>query len=176
MGSMARKWGWTVAIWTMSGAVSAGPDEATKWLMGDPITMMDYGIYKINIALHEDWYPIGGTSEFQWDDNRIVITSRVETGAQKEVEDSCSKWVERVRLRGGLKLDTGMPYGDSSAFALMFSHEGFEKLSAPKDLYKNIDAVLALNCWGLYSEADGKMGYLTITSPLLGTGYSVKKD
>ncbi len=154
----------------------AGPDEVTQWLMQDPLTMLDYGIYKINIDLRDGWYPIGGNAVFQWDDNRVVISRMVDAGTQPSVETLCSKWVEKIRSRGGLNADTGVPYGGWSHFAQMFAHEGFEKLDAPKDLYKNIDKILSLNCWGIYTDDDGKSGYLTITSPLLGTGYSVKKN
>lgn len=175
-----HKWVLVMGLLTISDTANAGPDEITQWLMRDPMSMMDYGIMRINTMINAEPNPITGTVGFDFDTNRIEIarygiTGNVQVSAELS-EAACASWIDKIRLTALIDLATGKPYLETSYFAQMFSHEGYTRGAEPKDLYTRVDPLFTLNCTVKYSETDGKTGYLTITSPLLGTGYSVKKD
>jgi hypothetical protein len=157
-------------------SVQSGPDATTNWLISDPVSALDFGIYRLEQHLSQGWFPIGGIVYFDWEANRLVISKFGGSGTATAVEAGCASWIQSVRNSAGLRADNGLPYGSASSFAQFFSHNGFERTNAPKNLYSDIDSLLTLNCASWFNDGGGKTGVVTITTPLLGTGYSVKKE
>lgn len=153
--------------------VLAGPDQTTQHLIGDSASMLDFGILRIDLLLQKDNL---GFANYDWDANRITVQAllfeRPPTTSETEndPEKWCAEWVSRVRLTGGINTKTGEPFGKSSFFASRFGHEGFSRNSEPDDLLQQIDKLINLEC---YAAVDDKS--VTVTAPLVGTGYMVAK-
>ena len=62
---------------------SAEPSPATRWLMKEPMTLMDWGLFKASNSLKEivnligrfpeEIEPYSATAEYDWDENKIRL-------------------------------------------------------------------------------------------------------
>lgn len=158
-------------------AAQAGPDEVAKWLIQDPASMIDLGVLRIDLALSNGSGAPGGRATYDWDKNRFTITgSAGQVESADKAEKACEEWVNSVRVAAFIDTSTGNPYlGKASLFAELFSHSGFERTNAPADLYTTIDKMIELRCYGSF-KLDGDLKIIEANAPLLGTGYSLKKD
>lgn len=150
---------------------NAGPDATINHLMDDSVSMLDFGILRMNLTLKEK--DLGGAT-YLWDENRIVISHILTLkyfGDHEAAENACAEWVKNVRRVAWIDTETGKPTFSTSWFATYFSHNGFKRLSAPQDLDENLDKIFQLKC--IAFTEDGQA--LTVTAPLIGTGYSLEK-
>lgn len=152
----------------------SGPDETTQHLMNDPVSMLDLGVLKAEIALRNQDL---GSMRFQWDVNRFYILKWMYGGDfsdENSAEQACASWVKKVREMGGINLETGEAMFSFSTFAEGFSHDGFARGNEPKNLYTNLDQLFVLKCHVRGSLFVGSPS-VSVTAPLLGTSYSLEK-
>lgn len=156
---------------------TADPDDNAKWLINDPLTMMDFGLYRMSLALSSEPNPTGGGVSYGWNDNKIIISESVPAGTLESIEANCSIWVAEVRALAGISGETGLPYfGGISRFSSMFAHIGFDRTQAPADLHKAIDRMIEIECGGMSRAEDNAITYMTVRAPLIGKTYSVEKE
>lgn len=156
------------------GPAFAGPDASAQYLTNTPVTMMDLGILRLNLALRSQ---SGGFSSYDWDTNRIQIEAPfdIEYGSYltiEQAEAACATWITKVRTQFGVDAEKGTPLLFEITFAAkLFEHEGYENANVPKTLYQDIDRMFVLQCAAGIPEKR-----LKVSSPLLGKGYSISKD
>lgn len=141
----------------------AGPDAAATYIMGEPASLMDIGMLRLERHLDGAAWVI-----YDWDSNTFVLTTfrpatEGDPGAQ---ERACVEWVSEIRSLAAINKETGKPYGQGSVFADMFTHTGFVRKNQPDNLLEQIDRMFQLRCFG---------GGERIEAPLLGAGYSVAR-
>ncbi|WP_050524910.1 hypothetical protein [Pseudorhodobacter wandonensis] len=152
----------------------AGPDASASYLTNTPVSMMDLGVLRLDLALQND---PGGYAEYDWDSNRIDISAPLGIvlkifPTKDEAETECATWITNVKRLFGLNLETGEPlFAEISRAARLFKHEGYYNKNEPETLFKDLDRMFLLTC--STATADWKV---TVSSPLLGKGYSVAKD
>lgn len=148
----------------------AGPDQTTQKLINDPVSMLDLGVFKADLALSRREL---GFMNFSWDSNRFTISTYKLGGFAdaQAAESACASWIAEVRELGGLDTKTGKPFGPHSWFAQNFSHEGFERVGTSETLYSDLDRLFDLNCTAI-AGADT----VVVTAALLGTTYSLRKN
>ena len=140
---------------------SADPGQATNYLINDPVSMMDIGIFKANrrmMVLFEDiksvyrkldkinLINVTGLSQYKHDDDLIVLNATLgtlETSAEV-LESECRDILISMRAVTKNNLD------------VWFSHEGFQRASAPDNLLNQIGERVELRCVGISSPSTTK--------------------
>jgi hypothetical protein len=170
--------------------VYSGPDDTTNYLINNSPSLMDFGIFKINVRLasnasnNASYKATLSLAEYYYDDNNIVISrsfySDIKYSDTKVTEIqallSCKIWISEIRIQGGVDVDTGQLdfYLENSRYADNFTHEGYSKKNSPEDLLASIDKKIKIYCTSFY-EDDSKSMSMTLTAPLIGNSYSVEK-
>lgn len=155
------------ALFLVPERLVAQPDGTTRHLMQDSVSMLDFGLLRLNINLERDNL---GLADFNWDRNRIVIHTWLSEETRDAAEEVCAEWVSEVRTRGGISRESGKPALESSSFSRLFGHYSFERGNILDGLYKNIDQLFVLEC-----NQFNVIPPVMVTAPLLGTGYSLRK-
>jgi len=136
--------------------VRAEPNESAHFLMNEPASLMDLGIYKLEkdiLGLQKHLVvnrttPFDVSVNYNWDENRITIqlTYGYEGNPSKKIIKNGIKNVFQ-QIKGFLGVnEKGQVYhkrGFSKA-SDYFSHEGYLIKDRPKDLEKKIDQIVEL--------------------------------
>lgn len=167
-----------------TGAAEGGPDETTSRLMDEFVSLLDFGLLRIQLRLDE----IQGISPtsviYDWDDNKVDIFGYGMDGSwnRERVEQACDEWFQAVRMAGGVDPGTGKiyPIYKASFYSNMFNHFGFEKMVSGKntsEIVVEMDQKFRLSyTWYSSSSLSGEVASIACTGPLLDTGYSVKVE
>jgi hypothetical protein len=160
----------------------AEPNPNIKYLMNDSVSMLDWGLYRIEkdveatledpagYGLNTDTI-IDSSPVYDWDKNRIIVGVHVSKAISLEQAKSwCRKIVRMVRTTLNVSPDTGEPFPslDQNGGALysFFSHAGYTKKSEPKGLSKELDNITWIN---IKVEVAGMKEPLNCEAALLGT-------
>lgn len=157
-----------IALCLLPARLFAGPDETTQYLMNDSASMLDLGMLTLNLRLSQNKL---GYASYDWDANRIRIKYLLfQELNDEEAEEACAAWVQRVRVYAGINIKTGQPALETSSFAELFTHYGFQRKSEIDNLRHNIDKMVTLQYQHVRSGNP-----IMVNAPLLGTGYSLVK-
>lgn len=109
-----------------AGTAGAGPDKTVERFLNDPVSMLDWGMYRteqflISRNIHLD------SVYYDWDGNRIIISDlHLIPALPDDVEGQCKHWVRSVRIAAMVIPDTGKILGDGhSTIGRFFRHNGF---------------------------------------------------
>ena len=119
----------------------AEPSPGFKYLMNQPVSMLDWGVYRLEEYLSRGMYE----REFQiivsynWETDRIIIgiNRTQENPAKNEIEavEKLRGTIDLIRSRCGIDPRTGTPYkGIANVYARYFRHAGFKYKSEPENL------------------------------------------
>lgn len=136
--------------------VWAEPTESAHFLMNEPVSLMDLGIYRLEKdikGLQKDLVvnhtaPFDVSVNYRWDENEITIqlTYGYEGNPPKKIIQIGIKKVFQ-QLKGFLGVsEKGQVYHKRgfSKVSDYFSHEGYVIKNRPKDLEKEIDRMIEL--------------------------------
>jgi hypothetical protein len=132
------------------------PDSSVKYLMNEPVTMFDWGLYRLSafaklIAIGQsrrgEGKVIVTNVGYNWSKNRINITIAVYPNADSlkkhNLRDLCTTVVKKYKTALGYK-DTGR-YKKMFGIQRFFKHEGFKKNNEPKGLTEDLDNITYIN-------------------------------
>ena len=175
----------TLAMFGWANQAIGGPDEITNRLMDEGVSLLDWGILRIQMRLSSDTRISSALVSYDWENNQIMIEgSNYDNGTGKPEEDAqkeCSQWFRSIRLSAMVDPDTGKPYfGEASIFARLFEHEGWEKTvdgKSTSDVATSLDGKIFLKYY-VYMKADsvGDTDGLYCTAKLLEAGFSRQED
>ena len=131
---------------------SAAPREATTFLMNEPVTLLDWGTYKLERFLERRRWPqefeptVFTKVSYDWDRDRIVIDVQALVKFGPPTRDQCLGVLKLLLSAGGVVFETrNRQLNDGiSTFAVEFLHMNFRSPNQPPDLGKKIDEVLEL--------------------------------
>jgi len=132
----------------------AEPPSTIKYLMADPVSMLDYGIQKINDELQTNTNALKVGDEtpclraaYRWESNRIRIEvsyiidsmgSPVNKLSESCVKASIEKAIRHIKSKFLLvNPDTGAPmviFGGDIPFSRFFEHQGYRNPLEPERL------------------------------------------
>lgn len=155
--------------------VAAGPDDTTKYLMAETVSMLDWGIMQItNFRLNDGNSP-AGYAEYSFEDDRIYIRSFATSDEALDAtgfQSICKQWMDAVRISAFVLPTTGLPMTEEySYFASLFRHNGFlrgegeDQTERLKALDKKFHLVYSIR------KTDYTERY-RCNAPLLGTGFA----
>lgn len=134
-------------------ALSADPSSGVRFLMNEPMTMFDWGMYRLQQKMdtirehpRAEEVGLGGViAMYDWEDNRIVLWGIVHVGfpfadTVEAAREQGRQIVETIRDKLGVKPD-GTPIRQSSFLDEYFSHGAFVNQDRPKDLGAELDRI-----------------------------------
>ncbi|WP_422452204.1 hypothetical protein [Endozoicomonas sp. ALC066] len=158
---------------------NASPSPIVHYLMNEPLTLWDMGIYKMNsdfriIKDYDGSYITSTSIGYNWEKNNIVIAvsdDNKKNGSKSESDfkEWCVKAVHAVKQHLGISPKNGKPiYSDHSLIHTYFRHKGYVNNNEPESLGSHLDSITMIT--GLYlpkKESSQKM--LRCNATLLGT-------
>ena len=138
-----------------SGACLAGPDATARFLMNDPISAMDFGIYQLQQMVQRNAEPkLNNATEsfvvgYNLDSNRITVSTYLLPQRQwpdrASAKAVCKGLFSRIRATLGVNPLTGKGIlGGHSIVATLFVHAGYADKRKPNDFAKKIDQLVRL--------------------------------
>ena len=178
-------------------AVRAEPSSAMKFLMDDPVSMLDWGIFHLERSLEkrmhgldhlpDDTWSQSASVNYDWEKNRLTIEigytlwtdaslHRIKKPREAGFREAIATVVNSVQehLWVSHAIDPIFPervrrqHHDFSALSSMyFSHRGFEKKKEPENLAKEMDQITEIWVTVKYPGSDSVRA-VTGTSYLTG--------
>ena len=161
---MQKIWAMTMAICLGASISYAEPDDTVKYLMDETVTMFDFGLYQLEQQLDKEvdkkliWIT---KTNYNWQQNSIELLfithnmAGIQTAAA--MQKTCQTFVDQVRA------DV-----TSALYKKVFSHRGFTKTTAPKNIGDSLVANSQIVVHGYYK--DGKK--MVCRAPLKGSQIS----
>jgi len=140
-----------ISLFLSSLALSQPNKEIPKYLLTNPITLMDYGIDSLNRSLNrisqvKGFENIVVSSIFREGKNEFELKVNSLGNAEKTVEDAkfnCKRSINNIRELLGVNPTTGKPYsGHSSNFGAFF--ESYNVIGEPKDMRLELDKMVSI--------------------------------
>lgn len=141
---------------------SADPNPATRYLMNEPVSLLDFGLYKL-----ENYFAAIGPNDsyvfsivrYDWELNRINVYI-YNTNGNNEIstKKEAKKWSKNIicRARELLGIDCSslksVLGSKKSIIYNYFSHTGFQKSGEPSNLAAELDEIVVLKVqthWGI---------------------------
>ncbi len=150
----------------------------SKWLMNEPASMMDFGVYRIERSLDSGNFEDSRRVfvSYNWDEDKIVMEAIHSVIAPFENElaarERCGKWFKVMRDFFLVSNETGEDRAPNlSYFASFFNHQGYVRGRQNEDDFeKNISrkAFLSLT---LFFNQDDRPAKMTCSKPLYATSF-----
>ncbi len=153
--------------------VLAGPTPSMSYLMNEPASLLDMGMFKLNMHLSNSLFRDStGTVlkvNYDFDENRITIgiVSFKEVSNIDKGKEYCREIIDNIKLALLVNPNTGAPFVSDvpGILQIFFSHEGFyKKKNQPKNLYSDLDKLTDI---GVVVGIEDNKTSLTCKSPLL---------
>lgn len=146
-----------VLLFVLVQGAAAEPNQSVKFLMNQPVSLLDFGIYRLEkdlkkikkeLALYHA-LPFDIAVNYDWENNKILI--RLTYGYERNPpRKTIQKGVRHVikQIRGFLGVDPKGKVFHKRGFskaADYFSHQGYIIQNRPEALEKDIDEMIVLN-------------------------------
>lgn len=133
-----------------AGTVQAGPDATSTYLMNESVSVLDFGIFKMEETLSKYFATnspsVTVSASYLWDNNQIQITL-LELAKRKTRNDAiefCKTIVGSARASLGINTSTGKPIVEGLDPSRFFVHEGYDNKRAPKSLVNDISRMIRI--------------------------------
>lgn len=141
-----------VALMLVALAAPAAPNEISTFLMKERVTLLDWGMYKLERFLErrrwpQEFEPVVFTKvSYDWDRDRIVMDVQALVKSGPPTKEQCLGVLKLLLSSGGVAFDTrSRQLNDGvSTFAVEFLHASFRSPGQPADLGKKIDELIEL--------------------------------
>ena len=185
----------SLLMFICNGICLAEPSAPVRYLMDEPVSMLEWGMFRLSEALTNDKEPTYHCIKqilkehdlcivapyvrvsYDWDSNRLRIKTLVfEKSQPQEISKEKKKEICKLVIKEhknylGVNFETGKPISPlgeawpDSILESFFTHEGFKSTREPENLYKELDNITELIIQ--YIPVKGKK--LHCEAPLLGT-------
>jgi len=174
-----------VSCLVVSRQVAAAPDNTARFLMADPVSAMDWGLYRLETRLDSsarEWsvakdlaivlnaYPMVSVT-YDWDENKVGILwlYTIKNVGESRIREACAQLVKHTRTTLLVDTDTGKPLGGAhTGIAHLFEHRGYTPSKKPKSLERDIDRMIYIKVTLMLSpRKDSKAAQIECQGPLL---------
>lgn len=129
---------------------SAGPDQTTRYLMNQRVSLLTWGMYRIDQSLNKRFesHSVSSHTTYNYGPNTITISlSNVFNKSElKPTKQNCKYIIDETRRAAGIKPDTGQPMnGSQSFFNNYFGQTGYTANSRPENLGARVDEKIRIN-------------------------------
>lgn len=139
--------------------VHAEPTPVVRYLMGEPVSAFDFGLYRLGEHLSWEQARLKGfelpvqvrtVAFYMWDENRIhllvSVFPQVRELTPAAAKSACREAGSVVRYASGIDPDTGEPYKSNPIFNVsrLFQSESHSKARAPENIPSELLAIMEL--------------------------------
>lgn len=158
-----------LAAFALAGPAPAEPDSAVQFLMSQRVSMLDWGVRELEdslegLSLAHGAIPISTTARYDWEENRINITSYalflngIDPPTRAQAKALAKETIERVRATLFVDPKTGKWIGDRCMLSMYFSHSGYSEGEEPEDLCKRLANITKITAHVRYKgDAPGEL-------------------
>jgi hypothetical protein len=165
-----------IILITTSAICIAEPDTTMRYLIDEPMSMLDFGLYKLNNKLKIAFPKNQITAMYLWDENRIILNFGIllkdeELKSENEAKTESEQFITKIRWLFGIDPKTGRisklrPYSGLDTY---FEHSGYTVKTEPKDLNKKLFNITKITGVAGYRDSNGKRKSLIVRADLLGS-------
>jgi hypothetical protein len=149
---LMRTWILTwAALWSI--VVNAEPSASVKYLMNQPVSAMDFGLYRLGQELSSDlgtnngWSRVTATASYDWNRNRIVVTMlslapNATTAAT--AKKYCRTVIDLARQDAGVSPVTGTVLPDTATVASLFLPDSFPNTDQPENISDELLSIIEI--------------------------------
>ncbi|WP_415906389.1 hypothetical protein ACMXYX_01090 [Neptuniibacter sp. QD72_48] len=128
---------------------NAEPDSTARYLINEPLSMLEWGIYRIQKKLDEDrLFPHHSVSpsykvvEYDWDRNEILIRANIYPSHEHVTEEGINSICQRVHslLRASFHWHKSDDVRSWDGIASYFNHTGYVNTRRPKSFQRDIES------------------------------------
>jgi hypothetical protein len=132
--------------------VNAEPSKKTRYLINEPVSMLDFGIYRLNkrISSYKNSLEINGklTSaiwSYNYNDDRLNlhISYHLEKENKEKIKQKIKQTVKYIK-------NVIYPSHIKSYISHYFMHEGYTSKNKPDNLYEHIDNIAYINIRAMF--------------------------
>lgn len=148
----------------------AEPSTTPRLLMNEPMSIFDWGIYKADTQVKSSGkykqytlFFMGASAQYDWDQNRIVLTTLLQGGGVKEI---CKNNLEIFKgMFASFTWDkTQQKEKAKQVLNNLFSHEaGYQSNNQPKDTGEQLIKILRFEVVLMNEDGSGGKGSLKCT-------------
>jgi hypothetical protein len=159
---------------SVAGISHAEQTNTIKYLVNEPLTLLDLGLYRLNRLVNEDPYGRANVT-FDLETNKIIIhitivehfvITRLNMRHEKEAHAFVSKMVSRLRTKLGVNDQTGEISSENTALEKCFRPvHGGKKENEPKSLKEDLFSMVEISV-----SFSGRNVVMKGKTPLKGTG------
>lgn len=152
-------------------AAAAGPQDIERALRGEPATLMDLSMARLEAFLQADGILGGyyGWVHYQDEQIRVMAWSL----SLPNTEEACRELVNRIRRLADVDPETGFPNEPASRFANFFSYVRLDETAIDRTYMETLDSMFRISA--VIGIAGDGQAYVC-QGPLLGTGASVSRE
>jgi hypothetical protein len=154
------------------------PPAAIKYLMNEPLSMFEWGLYRMEKGLndyfgptYDDTVDISTTVVYRWESNKIevgILAGSFANFKNKNVaKKACIKIVNIVRGLLGIDYKTGKQLENFNLYRDYFSHIYFKNPDEPKNIEDSLNGLTEIQIGANY-KSKGHTIMLLCTAPLSG--------
>jgi hypothetical protein len=145
-------------LFIATGISKAEPTPTVQYLMDTPVSMFDFGIYKLNKYFYSirDIFtflkhkPLSATVDYSYDQNRIIISfwyADNENGLKDyDIKKLISDRIKGIKAYCFNLDETGKPLSDESGrVSRFFIHPGYEIKNRPKKIWKELEEITEIH-------------------------------
>jgi hypothetical protein len=163
-------------------SIHAGPDATARFLLNEPVTMMDLGVERLQRSLDAlddpDVKNFVRSAQYQWGGNQFAIALwRVSDGERDTPEEAvaqCKRAIRAIRVHFLVDPDSGKPLRHGDPWEALFGHAGYRNPKEPAQLYddiaKMVHIVVSTNLTKRHPPAP-----VVCSAELLGSAVAVSK-
>ncbi|MCH8529599.1 MAG: hypothetical protein LAT80_14790 [Balneolaceae bacterium] len=157
----------TALLLCLTPIVFSEPNSTTRYLINEPVSMMDWGIFKLNGFFQNGtdykYYGAdrGGVNvSYRWNENEILIAHTMFLKNQATTDEAnalCSSLLKDSQMRLGVNPSTGeLRHGMGPE--RFFVHSGYASSLEPDDLNEQIASIMRIQV-SVMSKHEGDMTY-----------------
>jgi hypothetical protein len=157
---MMRRFIFLVILSTWCPSIYAEPSSVVEYLMHEPVTMLDWGLYRLK-ELAGSWkfeslVNSYSFTYYDWDQNRITVGLWVypSNGSlpAASAEDACKTVTTQVRNNFGT--DTNKSFRKWVGIGQFFDHAGFERHNKPAKFMEEVENIINIKVVVFASKED----------------------
>lgn len=128
----------------------AAPDQTTRYLINQEISLLTWGMYRIDQALNERFASRNLSSRTTYNYGRDTITIGLSNGFSDSelvpTKRNCKEIVNETRRASGINPETGQPSnGSNSFFITYFGQTGYSAKSRPNHIGDGLDRKIRID-------------------------------
>ena len=153
----------------------ADPGPIVTYLMGQPASVFDLGMYRLsefllrlNDNIEERYQPRTShmVAGYSFNENRIQLVHIIAIPREPDKEGLCKDMIDFLRSSAGFQNGKLVTFLENSIYSSLFSYSGYSNNNEPKNYRNKLDEIMQIRV-----VVDG----FICEAPLIGTGYSVVK-